>query len=594
MRDTWLESEHRSKLRADFEAAGPYPHAVMRPFLGTDAMLAVRADLDKIGAREKETDLFRFFQTADLAAAMAAGEAATTPQDVKGPRKRRRAGKPAIRVPALASLAKVFGSPEFRDLMQEVTQCGPLADRLDLSAQIYPRGGHLLCHDDVIGTRKVSFIYYLTDPTSDWTATEGGALELYPSETGAPRGTPAIVPSEELLPLSDSLAIFIVEPGVSFHAVREVRGHRARVSIQGWLHAPSLEFTASFSNRGLATLQQLLDKKSPAEPACPEAVVKEASVRRGSAEMTTHVAQENLTEQDLVSLARWISSEYLDMKSLSSISEHFEENSYAVLENFLRKDLAKEMMVSLQAADADAGLSGDVWREGPPYHGGVGQGWVAVGPPHLRRYLRFQGAPSDGPTICDKASVSPQVRLGTVLKAVADELFTERAFRRWLRTITQLDVLDEGDVNVRRFRPGLDYTVAANHETVLPGRASLDVTLGVVRDEDGADAEQWASEAWGGFECYMEADDEKAETVQGQERYKIDEGGPLVNLPAASNALCLVMRDAGTLRFMKYVSGDAASSRADISACFSVDAPEDEGDSEDPVPGACGSDGRVA
>jgi len=294
-----------------------------------------------------------------------------------------------------------------------------------------------------------------------------------------------------------------------------------------------------------------------------------------------------LTEQDLVSLARWISSEYLDMKSLSSISEHFEENSYAVLENFLRKDLAKEMMVSLQAADADAGLSGDAWREAPPYHGGVGQGWVAVGPPHLRRYMRFQGAPSDGP-------VSPQVRLGTVLQAVADELFTERAFRRWLCTVTQLDVLDEGDVSVRRFRPGLDYTVAANHETVLPGRASLDVTLGVVRDEDGADAEQWASEAWGGFECYMEAEDEKAETVQGQERYKIDGGGPLVNLPAASNTLCLVMRDAGTLRFMKYVSGDAASSRADISACFSVDAPADESDSEDSVPGACGSDGRVA
>ena len=33
--------------------------------------------------------------------------------------------------------------------------------------------------------------------------------------------------------MSDSLAIFLVEPGVSFHAVREVRGDRARVSLQG-------------------------------------------------------------------------------------------------------------------------------------------------------------------------------------------------------------------------------------------------------------------------------------------------------------------------------------------------------------------------
>ena len=38
---------------------------------------------------------------------------------------------------------------------------------------------------------------------------------------------------KELLPMSDSLAIFLVEPGVSFHAVREVRGDRARVSLQG-------------------------------------------------------------------------------------------------------------------------------------------------------------------------------------------------------------------------------------------------------------------------------------------------------------------------------------------------------------------------
>eukprot|EP00435_Cladocopium_sp_Y103_P049012 s2722_g14.t1 len=48
-----------------------------------------------------------------------------------------------------------------------------------------------------------------------------------------------------------------------------------------------------------------------------------------------------------------------------------------------------------------------------------------------------------------------------------------------------------------------------------------------------------------------------------------------VNLPAVPNALCLVMRDDKTLRFLKYVSRDAPSSRADISASYRVDAPED-------------------
>jgi Rps23 Pro-64 3,4-dihydroxylase Tpa1-like proline 4-hydroxylase len=41
-------------------------------------------------------------------------------------------------------------------------------------------GCHLLCHDDVIGTRRVSYIIYLTDPDEEWLKEDGGALELYP------------------------------------------------------------------------------------------------------------------------------------------------------------------------------------------------------------------------------------------------------------------------------------------------------------------------------------------------------------------------------------------------------------------------------
>lgn len=44
-------------------------------------------------------------------------------------------------------------------------------------------GCHLLCHDDVIGTRRVSYIIYLTDPDEEWLKEDGGALELYPLDT---------------------------------------------------------------------------------------------------------------------------------------------------------------------------------------------------------------------------------------------------------------------------------------------------------------------------------------------------------------------------------------------------------------------------
>ncbi|CAE8621470.1 unnamed protein product, partial [Polarella glacialis] len=182
-----------------------------------------------------------------------------------------------------------------------ITQCGDLCDRVDLSAQVYPRGSHLLCHDDVIGTRKVSFIYYLTDPEEDWSSAEGGALELYPR---AGPGTPAVAPSKELLPLADSLAIFLVEPGVSFHAVREVRGERARVSLQGWLHARSLEETLGFESRQFATLQQILVPKEP----CPAVVAAPA----GGQEEDSN----ELSEEDLKVLSEWISPAYLSPQAL--------------------------------------------------------------------------------------------------------------------------------------------------------------------------------------------------------------------------------------------------------------------------------------
>ncbi len=98
--------------------------------------------------------------------------------------------------------------------IREVTGCGELADKTDCSCNVYAKGGHLLCHDDVIGTRRcvsvccvakpqhdsvlrphlqrltynalprVSWIIYLTDPEDPWEAKDGGALELYPLEQG--------------------------------------------------------------------------------------------------------------------------------------------------------------------------------------------------------------------------------------------------------------------------------------------------------------------------------------------------------------------------------------------------------------------------
>jgi hypothetical protein len=79
------------------------------------------------------------------------------------------------------------GSDEFRAFVTQVTGCGDLSPRTDCSCNVYAYGGHLLCHDDVIANRRVSYIIYLTDPEDPWVESDGGALELYPlveGETG--------------------------------------------------------------------------------------------------------------------------------------------------------------------------------------------------------------------------------------------------------------------------------------------------------------------------------------------------------------------------------------------------------------------------
>jgi Rps23 Pro-64 3,4-dihydroxylase Tpa1-like proline 4-hydroxylase len=91
----------------------------------------------------------------------------------------------------------------------------------------------LLCHDDVIGNRKISFIIYLTDPEDKWNELDGGQLEFYDSTGDGARRVPNPFPVKTLLPTFNSMAYFAVRPGESFHSVQEVFCDKPRLSIQG-------------------------------------------------------------------------------------------------------------------------------------------------------------------------------------------------------------------------------------------------------------------------------------------------------------------------------------------------------------------------
>lgn len=76
--------------------------------------------------------------------------------------------------------------------------------------------------------------------------------------------------------------------------------------------------------------------------------------------------------------------------------------------------------------------------------------------------------------------------------------------------------------------------------------------------------------------------------------YKADEGGSLVSVSAASNALSLVLRDdAGISSFVKYVSSAAPGSRFDVVGEYLVvcseDVDDDDDDDESDAEGECSS-----
>lgn len=137
-------------------------------------------------------------------------------------------------------------SSQFRQFLRAVTRCGPLSGKKqDMAVNSYTQGCHLLNHDDVIGSRRVSYILYMPLPHDQpWKKDWGGALELYPVKQNQDgQLEPEAIPSKSILPSWNQFIFFEVQPGRSFHSVEEVVvGEQSmdkrteRLSISGWFH----------------------------------------------------------------------------------------------------------------------------------------------------------------------------------------------------------------------------------------------------------------------------------------------------------------------------------------------------------------------
>ena len=112
-----------------------------------------------------------------------------------------------------------------------------------------------------------------------------------------------------------------------------------------------------------------------------------------------------------------------------------------------------------------------------------------------------------------------------IVRSLQDELFPSAAFRAWLAGVSSVLPLSWA-AEARRFRPGLDYTLATSEER----EARLDVVLGLTpevpveveeEEEDAGERKRrrkgkektvvngWQSGEWGGWECYMAPHEEE-------------------------------------------------------------------------------------
>lgn len=211
---------------------------------------------------------------------------------------------------------------------------------------------------------------------------------------------------------------------------------------------------------------------------------------------------------------------------------------------------------------------------------------------------------------------------GIILDIIRRKLFNSRVFTKYMYLLTNLNVTGIKD-EIRRFRPGLDYTVA--HFSAMTTIPRLDATLCFVNelspnkcrshvnnkvtsdsdvkslfsnddDDDNLALDLWESGDVGGFECYIEADmkqsAEAAEVYRTTSADKPDNGiqgdgdgeeseESLLSVSAGNNVLNLVMRDENVMRFIKYISFNAPSSRWDISAEYELDLSKNNESNED-------------
>ena len=618
-----FEPSFTSQIKQSIIDSQPYRWGTIKNLIDDDLLRNVRKEImSEIEFTRKETDIYKIFQSGDLA------NLSAMPDEL------------LQRLPSVYKLRSAIYSDTFRNFMSEVTGCGDLSGvKADLSIQLYTKGCHLLTHDDVIGSRRVSFILYMPDPDTKWKSHYGGGLQLFDSLVP---NVPKSDVHSKLVPEFNQIAFFQVQPGLSFHAVEEVKVDRQRLSLQGWFHIPQKGekgFIPGEQERTerKSTLQQL-ESKELREYDFPKLKLSKIS-------KPVSVQDSSLTALDIDYLSKFINPSLLTVESITKLSNIFNEESVVDILSFLNKDYESIFRKQMKNVEMN---------EFPPMPTSeeavsLQYPWKLAVPSHKQRYMYMDGTEredisspesiavinqaedtsnnsnfkltaevlrlknqitdaeyeqsiSENPNSVRNLEISAKLcDLGSMLKS--------RSFRKWLTEITKLKLMKQQAI-VRRFRPGSDFILATKNtkdEDDDTTDSSADFMDGLLEATLNLTPTQgWESGEWGGYElCLIDDEEDDAKknkpiavpTKMGKSESGVelnedeaaiyrtaDQDSVVYEGQASWNKFSLMFRDPSVLKFVKYVSFEAPGSRWDINCswkCVDQNADEDDADEDE-------------
>jgi Rps23 Pro-64 3,4-dihydroxylase Tpa1-like proline 4-hydroxylase len=598
----------KSQLKENIINSKPYRWGTIKNLINDDLLRNVRNEImSEIEFTKKETDIYKVFQSGDLA-----NLSAMSPELLK-------------RLPSIYKLRSAIYSETFRSFISDITGCGKLSGiKTDLSIQLYTKGCHLLTHDDVIGSRRVSFILYMPDPDSNWKDHYGGGLQLFDSLVP---NVPQSDVHSKLVPEFNQIAFFQVQPGLSFHAVEEVKVDKQRLSLQGWFHIPQFGEDGYIigeqeKTENLSTLKQL-ESKELKEFDFPKLklfqILNPISIKNQK--------DLNLNELDIEYLTKFINPLLLTNESIDKLSNIFNNESVVDIYSFLNNDyenIFKNEIKNFELNEFPNMPKNQIEIENS-------YPWKLAIPSHKQRFMYIDGIEFEDIKTPKSISIINQInnsnsqnfKLSSELLKLKNSfnnydeefnklkienpnltknleissklcdlatMFKSQSFRKWLTLITQLKLIKDNTI-IRRFRPGSDFILATKntgddyddyYDNANVNNSLMDGLLESTLNLTPTNG--WENGEWGGYELCLvddensESDDiseftgeKKADDLNEDEAaiYRTaDQNSVVYEGQACWNKFSLMYRDPSVMKFVKYVSYDAPGSRWDINCSW--------------------------